>query len=317
MKALACMAMLLAASGAQAQVGITQALATGSGIGTGDSPGFPVTIVNSGSYKLFSNLNPPSGVDAIDITADFVTLDLNGYTIAGYETCSIVPPNIGATCVIGSFGTGVSSTGANTTIKNGAINGFSTGLYLAGGADAADISKLALSQNDIAMYLSSYGAILQDVQEYLGTYGLVLGANAIQVHNSYVGFNGVEGIQLSNGIISHLTAASNSSDGVNITNAAILRDSTLSNNGRHGVFVDSGTVLTTDSTAYSNGADGFYYLGAPPSGLVRSLLLNLNAVGNGSYGYELQSTTCYYHVAGESNATNLTGGTALIGTTCP
>ena len=62
------------------------------GIGGGDTPGFPVTITNSGSYILSTNRSPPTGVDAIDITASNVTLDLNGFTIGGYQPCSRARP---------------------------------------------------------------------------------------------------------------------------------------------------------------------------------------------------------------------------------
>src|SRR5262245_11599909 len=48
----------------------------------GDAPGFPVTITQPGSYRLAGNLTVPTVfVTAIQITADDVTLDLNGFAI--------------------------------------------------------------------------------------------------------------------------------------------------------------------------------------------------------------------------------------------
>src|ERR1700736_4647436 len=50
--------------------------------------GFPFKIAKPGSYRLASNLAVPANVDAIDISADNVNLDLNGFTIAGPVTCT-------------------------------------------------------------------------------------------------------------------------------------------------------------------------------------------------------------------------------------
>ena len=50
--------------------------------------GFPYVITQSGSYRLSGNLTVPSGVDGIDINADNVTLDLNGFSIVGPVTCN-------------------------------------------------------------------------------------------------------------------------------------------------------------------------------------------------------------------------------------
>src|SRR5512140_1214692 len=49
-----------------------------------DTAGFPVTISEPGSYRLSGNLTVADAAStAIQITADNVTLDLNGFTISG------------------------------------------------------------------------------------------------------------------------------------------------------------------------------------------------------------------------------------------
>lgn len=66
---------------------ITQELAARGGVTTGDAPGFPVTISESGSYRLASNPIVPDGnTTAIDITAANVVMDLNGFSILGPGT---------------------------------------------------------------------------------------------------------------------------------------------------------------------------------------------------------------------------------------
>lgn len=306
----------LVAGSAQAQIytgsgliTITQTNASGSGIGPGDSPGYPVTITNPGSYKLGSNLSPPSGVDAIDISADYVTLDLNGCTITGFDTCSIVPPNLGATCAAGSWGEGVYSTGAQTTVKNGSVNGFSTGVDL--GGDAGNVSKVSLSQDEIGLVTFGFGYLVDDVQAFRNGTGIILLGPAVQARNITVAFNGNYGLRVAanEALVSGVTATSNDDDGIEFEVSGILSASASTGNSGNGVSASGGPAVITDIVASSNGANGFAAGG-------RSLLLELNAVGNAGTGYGMASTDCYYHVAGESNSTNLTGGTALTGTTC-
>lgn len=60
-------------------VEINQDSALAGGVTPGDSPGFPITLSQAGSYVLTSNLVLNSGgVHGIELTASHVTLDLNG-----------------------------------------------------------------------------------------------------------------------------------------------------------------------------------------------------------------------------------------------
>ena len=63
---------------------IDQSSVAAGNVTPGDAPGFPATLSVLGSYRLASNLilNQPN-VSAIDITADNVALDLNGYGMIG------------------------------------------------------------------------------------------------------------------------------------------------------------------------------------------------------------------------------------------
>jgi hypothetical protein len=61
---------------------IDQARALAGSITPGDAPGFPVTISQPGSYRLSGNLRVPSAI-GIEITADDVSIDLNGFAIFG------------------------------------------------------------------------------------------------------------------------------------------------------------------------------------------------------------------------------------------
>ena len=73
---------------------IDQSHALAGGITPGDAAGFPVTISQPGSYRLSGNLIVPDmNTTAIVITADGVTLDLNGFSIMGPVVCTEFPPS--------------------------------------------------------------------------------------------------------------------------------------------------------------------------------------------------------------------------------
>jgi hypothetical protein len=86
----------------------------------------PSSISNhtpDGTYKLVNNLTFPGTTGTcLQITADFVTIDLAGFTISG----SVENPhgNASATAIAGE--------GMGITVRNGSISGFSYGVNLPG-----------------------------------------------------------------------------------------------------------------------------------------------------------------------------------------
>src|SRR5262245_59149281 len=71
---------------------INQSRANAGDVTPGDAAGFPVTISRAGSYRLSGNLTVPNqNTTAIEITADNVTIDLNGFSILGPVVCSGSP----------------------------------------------------------------------------------------------------------------------------------------------------------------------------------------------------------------------------------
>ena len=99
--------------------------------------GFPYRITHSGSYKLASNLDASGSVtDAIDIDADNVVLDLNGFTITG-------PCGLGL-----CSGDGIASFSHHTiTIKNGVVSGWFGGINLAGSQVGALVEEVHANNN--------------------------------------------------------------------------------------------------------------------------------------------------------------------------
>src|SRR5687767_6473062 len=81
-------AAMAARGGGDGVVEFNQSDALRGGVTPGDAPGFPVTLSAAGSYRLSGNLTVPAGGSGVIIDADNVTLDLNGFSILGANTCN-------------------------------------------------------------------------------------------------------------------------------------------------------------------------------------------------------------------------------------
>jgi hypothetical protein len=113
--------------------------------------GFPYKITQPGSYKLSGNLTVPANADGIDITADNVTLDLNGFNISGPLKCTFAAA--GVSCSGSVVGWGVFSGQNNTTVKNGSISGMANGGVDAGSGSGSGalIEEVSVSQNGVGI----------------------------------------------------------------------------------------------------------------------------------------------------------------------
>jgi len=89
---------------------INHARALAGAITVGDSPGYPVSILDPGSYVLTGDLDVPADTAGIVINTHNVSIDLNGFSIKSAG---------------GIAGDGISlGTSENVKIKNGTVLGF-------------------------------------------------------------------------------------------------------------------------------------------------------------------------------------------------
>jgi hypothetical protein len=184
---------------------IDQAKALAGGVTPGDSPGFPVRINQSGSYRLSGNLTvPDANTTGISISASNVTLDLNGFSILGPTVCDFNPT---LTCAPTGNGSGVHTIYGyeNIVVKNGFIQGMGLdGISL--GSLNIIVDKMVVSNNggngifchscivtnSIAFKNLGYGIV--------GSTSLFLGNRATGNHN--YGLSGEFGTGYSNNVLS-------------------------------------------------------------------------------------------------------------------
>ena len=186
---LAAAALPMGAAASDGVIEINQVRALAGGISPADTPGFPVTL-SSGSYRLTGNLQGSSAnVDAnthiIEITGSSVTLDLGGFTVASWASCTGLPT---PGCTTGGAGWGIYAAPStpitpndNTVIKNGYVRStFAGGIALNSWARVRDVSvrrtggigilvgddsliRDSIARDNVALGFSSgVGAIVRD-----------------------------------------------------------------------------------------------------------------------------------------------------------
>jgi hypothetical protein len=140
---------------------IDQNRALAGNVTPGDAPGFPVTISVSGSYRLSGSLTvPDANTTAIELTADFVSLDLNGFSIIGPTVCTGTPvtscsPTGNGNGIYGAFRTGI-------TITNGTVRGMGGyGVHL-DGAGVVSVERVTAQSNAVIGILGGKGLFIDN-----------------------------------------------------------------------------------------------------------------------------------------------------------
>jgi hypothetical protein len=213
------------------EVLISQNAALVGNVTPGDVAGFPVTISRPGSYRLSSNLSvPDANTTAIQITADDVTLDLNGFRITGPIVCNPEP----TTCNGSGTGAGVLSVGSGTALPRGVrvLNGTVRGMGFVGISllgDGSVVDRVNASGNaGPGIVVGPDGTVTESV----ASVNIIAGIVGATVRNS--------------------TAEKNSGGGIFIRPDGVAIGNRANSNGTSGIIASSGSSTLTGNTADNN-----------------------------------------------------------------
>lgn len=139
---------------------IDQTLALAGGITPDDGPGFPVVITRSGTYRLSGNLSVSDpDVQAIAIFAGNVTIDLNGFTIAGpADACG---GRLQPTWCQKTTAAGVVSSRPNVAVVNGTVRAMNGPGVLMTGPNAR-IARMSVRNNRSEGVYANNGGVISD-----------------------------------------------------------------------------------------------------------------------------------------------------------
>lgn len=195
----------------------------------------PITISASGSYYVTTNLSASTAVDGITITANNVSIDLNGFVLTGFG---------GANSAVTA-----SSTLFNLAIRNGTIQNWGTGVNLPG-ADNSLFENLQLYGNT-----AGAGLIVADNCKVLDC---VASGNfsGIIIHDGGIVKDCIASSSSSNGItagsgaaLSGCVARSNAAWGIIASNNCAIHDSVASYNSLSQVIPSYGGILAADNSS--------------------------------------------------------------------
>jgi hypothetical protein len=209
-------------------VTIDQARAEAGGVTSGDAPGFPVTITQPGSYRLMSNLTlANASVTAIEVQADDVTIDLNGFVISTPMTCS---GGSNWACSMGSQASGIYSINHSaTTVRNGHVRGFAYPVYL---------QDHALVEGVTVRHAWSSGI-------RVGNHGVVAGNTVAMARN---------GIETGGGIVRDNAVAGTGGAGVTSAYAPLVTGNRIASVAGFGVLSSGGAVHDNHFFQYGGAA---------------------------------------------------------------
>jgi hypothetical protein len=193
-----------------------------------------VTITVSGSYKLSGNLTVPDpDTTAIQINADDVTLDLNGFAIVGKTVCTGFPAT---SCAPIGQGLGINTINTNITVINGTVRGMgSVGVALLGGHSR--IERVQAISNGAS------GLVANPVFPTFTGDSIITSCIATQNGNLGIGVAGLAANNVSNGNL----------EGMELIRQGVAINNTLNNNTRDGI---SGSGTFIGNTAFFNVGPG-------------------------------------------------------------
>jgi len=197
-------AVLVAARPAPAVDGvieINQSRALAGGITAGDSPNYPIRLNTSGSYRLTSNLTAALNNSGIEVNADDVTIDLNGFTLTG-----------GGGLIADGIGIGGSK---NIEIRNGTIRAFTrSGIFTNSATQFIRVIGVTSIGNVTAgIDLQGQGNIIDGCTVWNNGYGMRAFEGSLVI-NSVARGNTLEGLILigGSGYRSNVLTGNNGSD---------------------------------------------------------------------------------------------------------
>jgi parallel beta-helix repeat protein len=203
-------------------------------------------ISASGSYYLMENLSVPAGFHGIEVIADNVTIDLNGFQIVG-EAGSL---------------TGIIGDGSprSVVIRNGNIVGMGgAGINMLDGI-ASDsvhnaVDRVAVSGCGGSGFLAGNNTTVRDsVFRDNGANGIFIGTSSL-IERCVSNDNGLTGVVATAGsVVADCTADGNDAGGISVGIGSLVRDCGASNNGGSGIVVQTGSTVLRCRSVGNTGA---------------------------------------------------------------
>jgi parallel beta-helix repeat protein len=228
--------------------GVTKSYIGGTEITRGSISTCGMTISQPGSYYVTQNLSATG--TCLEVTANDVTIDLNGFTLTGD----------GSSVLYGIYINNVS----NVEVRNGTVRNFGKGIWANYSGTATKSNRVIgvrAVANAYGIYLASVSNLVKDCAAADSTdplaYGIYAGYGSAVINNTAYNNQG-SGIYayIGSNLINN-TAYNNHGDGIIADNGSTVINNTAYNNQGAGIYAYIGCTMT-NNTAYNNQSDGIY-----------------------------------------------------------
>jgi hypothetical protein len=239
---------------------------------------YPQIITQPGGYNLSGNITLPAGcgADAIDVKADNVVIDLNGYAITGTGagngvgingvTHSNVTVKNGSIVKMGGGGVslGQGATVMDLTARSNGTNINENGIYIADGS----VRHVHANSNSGSGILANDGTEVSDSVANNNVYGILLNSGGTVLHNVIIanGYVGIAALSCDS-VVSGNTIEANGFDSTLGVGAGIQAAGQISNNtvveNAEGIAVFSDPISIVGNTIGKNSSFGITSGGAP------------------------------------------------------
>ncbi len=299
-----------------------------------DAAGGTYVISQPGSYRLTSNLTQTNAsADVIQVTASNVTIDLNGFSIAGSTTCTFVTASSSVVCNPPGPGVGINfvvqGLAVNGVVRNGSVKRIGS----------ACIKGAHLVEDVLAESCGQGAGVSADVVRRVQVSFSGVGRAIVADHaiDSVASGNGGVGIEGSTEVVG-CRSENNVGDGIYVSGAGTVRNSSSAGNLGHGIRVGgglvSGNIIESNKGAGimsgisqltsvignvidHNGSDlvnshcGIQFYGPPGVALTSQNILYENGPPNASPGFDFAiCNSVSQHLPSMPPNTNLCNGAA-------
>ncbi len=217
-------------------------------------------ITQPGSYYLSSSFSVPNATRGIEITANNVTIDLNGFTITGQTGSINAIANSGAT--------------DNVSILNGTIQSFGGTAVNLSAVAYGRIENVTVQNGASDAFRTSIGFIIRNcVARFNAGSGFIVGANT-SLDSCSANSNSIDGFNVGSvSVVRNCLASANGGAGFTGVARGIITNCTANQNNQ-GITVASFSLVTNCNASF-NSADGFIISS-------NSTVLNCNSTSNGT-----------------------------------
>jgi hypothetical protein len=262
----------------------------------------PATLGTSGSYYLTRNLTGAAGQNGITISADNVTVDLEGFALIG---------------VSGSLdGILVSGPHVNIAVRNGTVRNWGGAGVNANSAQNAEFEKLRASNNTGDGLKVGSSAVAADCAAISnGGSGMVAGDGG-RITGCVVSTNTGQGFLTGAGsTLESCAANANTGTGISAANGCVIRGCPVYGNGAGGIALNNSGVPLAPNGGLVEGCDVY---GNAGNGIVagsRCLVRNNEVAGSTLAGINVTGSACRIegnHCTGGQRGLHIAGTDNLI-----